>query len=133
MPRQNPAHAPPELGVREPKYQALQLLLGVPPIDLINRMRAETVRRGDGSDGPRTFAEIARILTERAQSAASRRKRPVGDVTVSAEAVRRWWRVTHPEAPQRKPRATRKPERAYTLAELEAIDPDAVAKMRSKL
>jgi hypothetical protein len=27
----------------------------------------------------------------------------------------------------------RQPERAYTLAELEAIDPDAVKKMRGKL
>jgi hypothetical protein len=133
MPRQNPANAPPELGVHEPKYQALQLLLGVPPIDLINRMRAETIVRGDGSRGPRTFAEIARKLTDRAQSAANRRKKPVGDVNVSAEAVRRWWRVTHPEAPQRKPRVVRQPERAYTLAELEAIDPDAVKKMRGKL
>lgn len=128
----NPPHAPPKLGDREPKYQALQLLLGVPPIELINKLRAETIRRGDGSDGPRTFADIARVLTERAQAAAGRRKTPVGDVTVSPEAVRRWWRLTHPEAPQRKPR-TRKVERAYTLAELEAIDPDAVAKMRSKL
>jgi hypothetical protein len=133
MPRQNPAHAPPELGVREPKYQALQLLIGVKPIDVINRLRAQTIVRGDGSKGPVTFAEIAEHLTERAQRAAGKRKMPVGDVAVSAEAVRRWWRLAHPDAPQRKPRAARQRERAYTLAELEQIDPEAVRKMRDKL
>lgn len=62
------------------RYQLInEKLKGETPIQFIDRMRASTVRRGDGSTGPPSFREVAEALSRRS------------GVSVTYEAVRTWW------------------------------------------
>lgn len=117
------------------RYLATEQAIYRRPIELIEHLRNRQIRRGDGGVGPMTFEEIAGLLSDLAAKHAE--KYSVTPVVVSHEAVRRWWRHFHPEAPMRAPRGSRtsKPAevQAVTLSELEAADPATAAQVRAEL
>lgn len=79
-----PATPPPEQKIGGNLYKLMATKLRRPPIEIIDEMRATTVRRGDGSTGPPSFRTIAEHLSQRAR------------VDVSFESVRRWYLDAHP-------------------------------------
>jgi hypothetical protein len=112
------------------RYLAVEQAIYGSPIALIRDLRARDIRRGDGSVGPMTFAEISEIITELAAKHAALHK--ITPVTISYEAVRRWWRHFNPDEPTR--RSTRDGKAgAMTLRELEQADPTTAAEVRKEL
>lgn len=110
------------------KYLAVEQAIRCKPIELIEALRARTIRRGDGSTGPMTFSEIADIVNRLAAEHAAQYQ--ISPVTISYEAVRRWWRHFHPDDPTRKSRAA---GAAMTLDELAATHPETAAKVKAEL
>lgn len=111
------------------KYLAVEQAIRRTPIELIESLRARSIRRGDGSVGPMTFSEIAEIINELAAQHAA--QHGITPVVISYEAVRRWWRHFHPEDPTRKPRSVDSPP--ITMAELERDNPATAAQVRKEL
>ena len=100
------------------RYLAVRAILGQEPITLIEQMRAERM----------SFRSIANNLAFRS------------GMDVSFEAVRRWYRAVHPEAPQRRSRVlpgaepSESPEPPeLTLDELAQVEPATAQAMRRKL
>lgn len=96
------------------RYLAVRAILGLEPITLIEQMRVERM----------SFRSIADNLSVRS------------GLDVSFEAVRRWFRTVHPEAPQRRSRVlpAAEPEPpALTLDELARVEPATAQAMRRKL
>lgn len=96
---------------------------------LIEDLRTRTVRRGDGSVGPMPFTDIADIITDLAAQHAT--QYAITPVTITQEAVRRWWRHFHPDEPTRRSRGGA--DRPVTLTELESADPTTAARVRKEL
>ena len=110
------------------RYRAVEQAIYRSPIDLIEDLRARTIRRGDGSTGPMTFEEIAEILN--ALCARHAAQHDITPIVVSLEAVRRWWRQLRPDQPMRR---SAKADAPVTLAELAQADPATAAQVREEL
>lgn len=121
--------ARPAVPVHYDKYLAVTQAIYRDPIELIEDLRGRTILRGDGSTGPMTFHEIAEIITELAKRHADAYE--ITPVTISYEAVRRWWRHFHPEEPTRQSRKSG--PAALTIDELAVTDALTAAKVRAEL
>ena len=88
---------------------------GLTPIEIAMGMRADQIRRGDGSTGPITFREIAQYLSK------------LTGIDLRGESVRRWYRVVDPKI-SRAPRKPKGPEKIGERVRL-ADRPDLADKL----
>jgi hypothetical protein len=111
------------------KYRAVEQAIYQSPIDLVKKLRARIIQRGDGSIGPMTFDEIASIINDLAARHAA--KHNITPVVISLEAIRRWWRLFCPDQPIRK--SPRVDGKAVTLDELARASATTAEEVRKEL